>query len=102
MPQANAFLQLWFYNVAFRNAIYASSPVEGSPLFHLAYIFASLQYTQRSYVDPAVLIEALRLDKGDQQDAGEFCKLFLDLISAGLSKQKVPRLNTVTRDLVRQ
>lgn len=102
MAQANAFLQLWFYNVAFRNAIYASSPVEGSPLYHLAYIFASLQHTQRPYVDPTVLIEALRLDKGDQQDAGEFCKLFLDLISAELSKQKDPRLKTVTKDLVSQ
>jgi ubiquitin carboxyl-terminal hydrolase 48 len=53
-------------------------------------------------VDPTVLIEALRLDKGDQQDAGEFCKLFLDLISAELSKQKDPQLETIINDLVRQ
>ena len=51
-------------------------------------------------MDPTVLIEALRLDKGDQQDAGEFCKLFLDLISAELSKQSDPKLKTITKDLV--
>lgn len=51
-------------------------------------------------MDPTVLIEKLRLNKGDQQDAGEFSKLFMDLISMELSKQKDEGLKTVTKNLV--
>lgn len=42
-----------------------------TPLRHLAQIFAMLQVSQREVVDPGPLIEALRLNKGDQQDAAE-------------------------------
>jgi ubiquitin carboxyl-terminal hydrolase 48 len=34
-------------------------------------IFASLQYSRKQVVDPMALVEALNLDKGNQQDAAE-------------------------------
>ncbi|WOO83634.1 Ubiquitin carboxyl-terminal hydrolase 48 [Vanrija pseudolonga] len=129
---ANAFLQVWFHNVAFRNGVYAAvgtasalqgtrksngshkangpsgsaspsssassttigggsgsevgrsnttPPVPLSPLHHLANIFAMMHYSNKPVVDPGALIEALRLNKGDQQDAAEFSKLFMSLLS---------------------
>jgi ubiquitin carboxyl-terminal hydrolase 48 len=47
------------------------------------------------------LIESLRLNKGEQQDAAEFSKLFLDMITNELLKQKDEKLRSLTRDLVR-
>jgi ubiquitin carboxyl-terminal hydrolase 48 len=99
--QANAFLQLWFHNVPFRNAIYACAPIPGSPLFHLAHIFASLQHTEERFIDPMALIESLRLNKGEQQDAAEFSKLFLEMITNELLKQKDLKLRGLTKELVR-
>ncbi|KAL7425154.1 hypothetical protein Q5752_000842 [Cryptotrichosporon argae] len=96
---ANAFLQVWYHNVAFRNGVYAcvaaSSPT--SPLYHLASIFAALQHGKRKVVDPGVLIDALQLKKGDQQDAAEFSKLFMDLIEKEIKRQPNP-LNTFVTD----
>lgn len=43
----------------------------GSALYHLGSIFAMLQNSQRAVVDPGALVEALRLNKGHQQDAAE-------------------------------
>lgn len=68
--QANAFLQLWFNNVAFRNGVYAAANEQGT-LHCLASVFGRLQLSRRPVVDPGPLIEALRLNKGDQQDAAE-------------------------------
>jgi len=46
------------------------------------------------------LIEALRLNKGEQQDAAEFSKLFLEMITNELRKQKDANLRNLTKDLV--
>lgn len=40
-------------------------------MYHLANIFAMMQESHRPVVDPGALIEALRLNKGSQQDAAE-------------------------------
>jgi ubiquitin carboxyl-terminal hydrolase 48 len=47
------------------------------------------------------LIESLRLNKGEQQDAAEFSKLFLEMITNELLKQKDLRLRGLTKELVR-
>jgi ubiquitin carboxyl-terminal hydrolase 48 len=47
------------------------------------------------------LIESLRLNKGEQQDAAEFSKLFLEMITNELLKQKDHNLRGMTKDLVR-
>ncbi|WVN87735.1 uncharacterized protein L203_102930 [Cryptococcus depauperatus CBS 7841] len=57
-----------------------------SPLYHLALVFAMLEYSDRRIVDPLCLIHALRLKESDQQDAAEFSKLFLSLIASEFSK----------------
>lgn len=46
------------------------------------------------------LIESLRLNKGEQQDAAEFSKLFLDMIASELSKQKDESIRDLTRNMV--
>jgi len=46
------------------------------------------------------LIESLRLNKGEQQDAAEFSKLFLEMITNELLKQKDVKLRGLTKDLV--
>ncbi|WVF71134.1 hypothetical protein IAT40_005931 [Kwoniella sp. CBS 6097] len=91
---ANAFLQLWFHNVSFRNGVYDCVLSESTPLYHLASVFAMLQYSERAVVDPSFLIEALRLDKGDQQDAGEFSKLFMNVLENEFKKHPDPDLRT--------
>jgi ubiquitin C-terminal hydrolase len=46
------------------------------------------------------LIESLRLNKGEQQDAAEFSKLFLDMIANELSKQKDQNVRSLTENMV--
>lgn len=46
------------------------------------------------------LIESLRLNKGEQQDAAEFSKLFLDMIANELSKQKDENVRSLTENMV--
>jgi ubiquitin carboxyl-terminal hydrolase 48 len=46
------------------------------------------------------LIESLRLNKGEQQDAAEFSKLFLEMITNELLKQKDLKLRGLTKELV--
>lgn len=43
-----------------------------TPLYQLALIFAKLEYSEKSVVDPMGLIDSLRLNTGDQQDAAEY------------------------------
>jgi ubiquitin carboxyl-terminal hydrolase 48 len=85
--QANAFLQVWYRNIVFRNGVYkaaqtavslhghldapSSRQKPNTPIYHLAIVFASLQFSERAVVDPSPLIDSLGLKKGDQQDAAE-------------------------------
>lgn len=98
----NTFLQLWFQNVRVRQAIYswrksvnddteATVLPEWSPnsiCEHLQVIFAMLELSVRRFIDPSPLINHLRLDAREQQDAQEFSKLFLSSLEASLSDGK--------------
>ncbi|KAK4687825.1 hypothetical protein P7C73_g2281, partial [Tremellales sp. Uapishka_1] len=95
---ANAFLQIWFHNIAFRNGVYACRSSEDKPLFHLALVFASLQYTEKQIVDPTGLVEVLKLNKSDQQDAAEFSKLFISSIEHEFKRQQEPTLKSFIQD----
>ncbi|BEI93443.1 uncharacterized protein CcaverHIS019_0510710 [Cutaneotrichosporon cavernicola] len=99
---ANAFLQVWFHNVSFRNGVFEAVGDRVNPLFHLAMIFAAMRYTCRQVVDPGALIEALRLDKGAQQDAAEFSKLFMDLIEKQFRAQGGPLADFVAEQFAGQ
>jgi len=59
-----------------------------SPVGQLQFIFARLQFSCRSYVDPSQFVNSLQLDVSQQQDAQEFSKLFLTLLEDDLSSQK--------------
>ncbi|WVQ80125.1 hypothetical protein IAT38_002226 [Cryptococcus sp. DSM 104549] len=69
-----------------------------TPLYHLALVFAMLGYSDRKVVDPMGLIEALRLNKGDQQDAAEFSKLFMSIIASEFAKHPNPQLRMLVRE----
>ncbi|GMK59688.1 hypothetical protein CspeluHIS016_0802940 [Cutaneotrichosporon spelunceum] len=99
---ANAFLQVWFHNVSFRNGVFEAVGDRVNPLFYLAKIFAAMRYTLRQVVDPGALIEALRLDKGAQQDAAEFSKLFMDLIEKQFKAQGGPLADFVAEQFTGQ
>ena len=61
--------------------------LQASPLFQLQVLFAFLEKSDQGVYDPAPFVNSLRLDTTEQQDAQEFSKLFLDLISREFKKQ---------------
>jgi hypothetical protein len=93
---------VWFHNVSFRNGVFEAVGDRVNPLFHLAKIFAAMRYTRRPVVDPGALIEALRLNKGAQQDAAEFSKLFMDLIEKQFKAQGGPLADFVSEQFAGQ
>lgn len=100
---------MWFHNPNLRKALYLWDPTEDikelkspkkapngvvdtvfkpqSPIGQLQLIFANLQFSYNRSIDPTPFIESLNLDVSQQQDAQEFCKLFLSLIEEDLSYQ---------------
>ncbi|XP_055987291.1 ubiquitin carboxyl-terminal hydrolase 48-like isoform X1 [Sorex fumeus] len=110
----NTFLQVWFLNLEFRQALYlypssysdykmGNRIQEGKDYEpqtvceHLQYLFALLQNSNKRYIDPSGLVKALGLDTEQQQDAQEFSKLFMSLLEDTLSKQKNPRLSNIVQ-----
>eukprot|EP00118_Oscarella_pearsei_P008121 m.41061 g.41061 ORF g.41061 m.41061 type:complete len:1074 (+) comp33073_c0_seq3:2-3223(+) len=53
----------------------------------LQLIFTLLEYSSRRYIDPSSIVSSLGLDKDVQQDAQEFCKLFMTLLEKKLSRE---------------
>ncbi|XP_065347126.1 ubiquitin carboxyl-terminal hydrolase 48-like isoform X2 [Cloeon dipterum] len=93
----NVFLQLWFHNPHFRDAIYKWHPVEdgemtaeefvSSELYvppahsiigQLQLILAEMEFGNSNVVDPIALAEALNLNQTAHQDPQEFATLFLN------------------------
>ncbi|KAG1654322.1 Ubiquitin carboxyl-terminal hydrolase 48 [Nymphon striatum] len=112
----NNFLQLWFHNVHFRNAIYKWNPLEDnqenfavpekegqntkeyepkSSIGHLQLLFALLQNSKKKFIHPGSLIQFLGLDTSEQQDAHEFNNLFLSMIQNQLSSQSTAEVKGV-------
>ncbi|XP_018404370.1 PREDICTED: ubiquitin carboxyl-terminal hydrolase 48-like isoform X1 [Cyphomyrmex costatus] len=113
----NSLIQMWFHNEDMRRIIYkwdiTEDPEEQEALcqskkagvpYHpvtavgqLQYIFAMMQFGNRSLLDPINLAIALSLDTRTQQDAQEFSKLLLCHIEGKLQqnselKQMLQRL----------
>ncbi|WWC69883.1 uncharacterized protein I206_103826 [Kwoniella pini CBS 10737] len=95
---ANAFLQLWYHNVAFRNGVYDCVTTDTTPLYQLAIVFGMLQHSNRQLVDPMGLIDALRLEKGNQQDAAEFSKLFMSVLASEFAKNPDPKIRSFLKE----
>ncbi|CAG0879876.1 unnamed protein product, partial [Darwinula stevensoni] len=58
-----------------------------SVIGNLLQLFAFLQFSNSSFVDPTEFIQTLALDKDIQQDAEEFSQLFLHFLQGQLSSQ---------------
>lgn len=56
-------------------------------MFQLQVIFAALQSGNAKAFNPVDLVRSLRLDTGEQQDAQEFAKLFMDVLDKEFKKQ---------------
>lgn len=112
----NSLLQLWFHNANFRRAVYAWDPAydsaekenktlpglgtsEGfqptSPIGNLQLLFALMQFSKRSCVNPTSFITSLGIDTTTQQDAQEFSKLFVCMLEEALSQQKDTNVSTM-------
>ncbi|KAH7889396.1 hypothetical protein F5I97DRAFT_1801122 [Phlebopus sp. FC_14] len=108
---ANAFLQVWFRDLAFRNGVYQCQPsqdtenkicepnltgsLQDSPIFQLQVTFAALQESTQSVYNPAKLAESLKLSTSEQQDAQEFSKLFMSHLDSEFQKQLTPSLQSL-------
>jgi len=51
--------------------VYGAIGPHVNALYHLGSVFGMLQHSRRAVVDPGALINALKLNKGEQQDAAE-------------------------------
>ncbi|KAF7338128.1 hypothetical protein MVEN_02037600 [Mycena venus] len=102
---ANASLQVWFRDLAFRSGVYNCQPTEDSadkfkdsPTFQLQVTFAALQESIQSVFNPTKLVESLELRTTEQQDAQEFSKLFMSHLDAEFKKQSNPALQSLITD----
>ncbi|GAA5905072.1 uncharacterized protein JCM6883_004957 [Sporobolomyces salmoneus] len=90
----NSFLQVWFRDARFRDGVYSCLPpangnVQSSPVFQLQVLFSFLQISKQAIYDPTPLVNSLKLDQTEQQDAQEFSKLFLSLLDHEFKKQSL-------------
>ncbi|KAJ7709699.1 hypothetical protein B0H17DRAFT_999051 [Mycena rosella] len=102
---ANASLQVWFRDMAFRSGVYNCQPTEesadkfkDSPTFQLQVTFAALQESTQSVFNPTKLVESLELRTTEQQDAQEFSKLFMSHLDTEFKKQSNPALKSLITD----
>ncbi|GAA5957689.1 hypothetical protein JCM3765_001482 [Sporobolomyces pararoseus] len=92
----NSFLQVWYRDTRFRAGVYSCEPpanghVESSPLYQLQVLFSFLQTSKQAIYDPTPLVNSLKLDQAEQQDAQEFSKLFLSLLDHEFKKQSLQK-----------
>lgn len=100
---ANASIQVWFRDIAFRTGVYSWQPesvkeLEESPIFQLQVTFAALQEGTQSVFNPIKLVESLELRTAEQQDAQEFSKLFISHLDAEFKKQSIPAIKSLITD----
>ncbi|TFY82365.1 hypothetical protein EWM64_g1642 [Hericium alpestre] len=99
---ANAFIQVWYQDLAFRNGVYQCQPSQDTDhAFELQVTFAALQEGKKSVFNPVKLVESLRLKTYEQQDAQEsvsFSKLFMSHLDSEFQKQSDPALKRLIAD----
>ncbi|GBE82261.1 cysteine proteinase [Sparassis latifolia] len=102
---ANAYLQVWFQDLPFRDGVYKCQPAqdaehkfEESPIFQLQVTFAAMQEGIESAFNPVKLVESLKLRTAEQQDAQEFSKLFMAHLDTEFHKQSSPSLKSLIAD----
>ncbi|KAF5380840.1 hypothetical protein D9615_004069 [Tricholomella constricta] len=102
---ANASLQVWFRDLAFRTGVYDCKPsnevdttFKESPIFQLQVTFSALQESTQGCFNPTKLVESLQLRTTEQQDAQEFSKLFMSHLDAEFKKQANPKVKSLVTD----
>ncbi|KAI1316284.1 hypothetical protein EDD11_010192 [Mortierella claussenii] len=100
---ANSLLQVWFHDLAFRNAIYQchfeqNGDKSMNALYQLQLLFAHLDRGSKEFYNPQSLIASLKLDTTMQQDAQEFCNLFMARIDNQLQRQPKEHLGRFVND----
>lgn len=101
---ANSILQCLYMNSLFRRGVFSieSDLLKQQPvLYQLAWLFAQLHASKRSFVDSAPFIKTLELDNGVQQDSHEFLTLLLSLLERCLSHSRNAAARTIVQDLFR-
>ncbi|KAI8350750.1 hypothetical protein B0O80DRAFT_457403 [Mortierella sp. GBAus27b] len=96
---ANSLLQVWFHDPAFRDAIYRcrfrdEEDFSTNALYQLQLLFAHLDRGLKSFYNPLSLVNSLKLDTAMQQDAQEFCNLFMARIDNQFQRQHDDHLKT--------
>lgn len=96
---------MWLQSQSNGSNTFSSSQSSGSggfrpksPIGQLQWVFARLQFGYCKYVDPTPFVKSLDLDVSQQQDAQEFCKLFLNLLEEDLGSQDNPLVRSVVQD----
>jgi ubiquitin carboxyl-terminal hydrolase 48 len=115
----NSFLQIWFHNLPFREALYKWDPDQDDAesqnetildaenyrpkgkVASLQALFAMMEFTNRRAVDPNDFIAKLGLDPQVQQDAAEFSKLFISLLESNLSNQECDEVRSIVQNQFR-
>jgi ubiquitin C-terminal hydrolase len=86
----NSFLQIWFHNILFRDAIYRykvkANDVQRNIAGILQYVFTELELTNKKFIDVHGLVKALDVSPCVQQDSLEFSKLLLSLLESILAQ----------------
>ena len=90
-------LQCLFSDAPFRAALFAArgAAAASPPVHHLRRLFAVLAAPLGGRpADPAPLLDALGVARGEQQDGGEFLKLLLALLESALASDPSPSVRT--------
>lgn len=104
---ANAFIQVWFQDLAFRAGVYNCVPelslvpgksVEESPVYQLQITFGALQHSGEKSFNPVKFVECLGIRTAEQQDAQEFSKLFMSHLDNEFKKQDNASLQSLMTD----
>ena len=118
--------QVWYQNLVLRKALYQwvpeEDPIEVSslteklliddsgdhngpkvyqpktPVGHLQLIFAKMQFCKSKVIDPSPFVKSLCLNESQQQDADEFCNLFMSHLEMKFAQQKNPSIKTIIQD----
>ncbi|KAF9936748.1 hypothetical protein BGZ67_002019 [Mortierella alpina] len=100
---ANSLLQVWFHDLAFRDAIYRcrfdkDTDSSMNALYQLQLLFAHLDHGAKNVYNPLSLVSSLKLDTTMQQDAQEFGNLFMACIDNQLQSQSDVLLRDFIKD----
>ncbi|KAF9583211.1 hypothetical protein BGW38_010019 [Lunasporangiospora selenospora] len=90
-------MKVWFHDMVFRKCIYQCQFASEAGKNMLQQVFLYLDLGSRTVYNPLALVKSLNLDTSMQQDAQEFCNLFLAKIDSQLQLQEDPFL----RDFVK-